>query len=130
MTDWPDGKERRSANITLNDILLELREMKSDFKGEMKLIYERIDNHAKEDTTTFNTISALIKTLTSTVSWLQKGFFVVIGGYVILQFLLQARVITLNNYLPAPNYSSGSIVSSQPQPVGRHENVAREGGAT
>lgn len=127
MNDWPDGKERRSANITLNDILLELREMKSEFKGEMKLIYERLDNHAKEDTTTFSTISALIKTLTTTVGWLQKGFFVVIGGYLLLQFLLQTHIISFDNNFSSSDNSSGRIERSQPQSVGRHENSSREG---
>ena len=127
MSDW-EGKERRSSNTTLNDILLELREMKSDFKGEMRLIYERLDSHAKEDSTTFKTITEIVTSITKTVGWLQKGFFIVIGGYLLLQFLLQARVITLNNYFPSSDNRGSRIVYSQPQSVGRHEDDARKGG--
>lgn len=122
MSEWPEGKERRSANITLNDILLELREMKQEFKGEMKLIYERFDNHAKEDTQNFSTISTLIKSLTTTVSWLQKGFFFVIGGYALLQFLFQTNILSFDNNISSSNNSSGRTVYRESESVGRYEN--------
>ena len=126
MSNW-DGKEQRTANITLNDILLELREMKQEVKGDMKLLHERFENHAKADDTTFKAFTLSLTEVITTVGWLQKGFFLVIGAYILFQVLVQVHIISFDKHIPDSNDNSSYSSSDDSAYVGRHPNFKGKG---
>lgn len=77
MSDW-EGKERRTGNITLYDVLLEVREVKSDLKN----IAENFKSHLAQDTKDFDSVKSEIKIL-NRFMWLG------LGGIAGLQFLMK-----------------------------------------
>ena len=134
MTSW-DGKEHRASNITLHDILLELREFKAEhkvdnteLKGELKLFNERLDHHAKEDAGTFKTLYELINKATGAVTWLSRVVTLAIGGGLVIQFLIQTGIIPLNRSpTPPADYRVDPLYNNS-EYVGKDRGVTRKSG--
>lgn len=115
MTNW-DGREHRSANVTLNDVLLEVREVNND----VKYLKEKMMEHIVDDKKTFEAIRR-------DVTWSQRIIFGLIGAWAIIQFLVSSGIIRFNYSIPGSYNSSSAHGDSSDAYVGQSSSAIREG---
>lgn len=115
MSDW-DGTDRRHSGITLNDILLEVREVKNDVRH----LVDKVDNHVLEDKEAFGTIR-------KDLIWVQRIVFGAIGAWFVIQLFIQLGAFRLHNSIPDTNNRSGNVVYSRASSLGTGEHSTREG---
>jgi len=91
MSDW-EGKERRSGNVTLYDVLLEVREVKNDVKH----IVDNFGKHLIDDHDRFEELNKKVS---------KHQVFVVSGTAVILfiQFLIASGAIDIHGMFASDN---------------------------
>ena len=109
MGDW-DGKEHRASNVTLGDILLELREV----KGDVKNLLVQFAEHKQDDKSQFGEIK-------KDVLWIQRLTFGAIGAYFLVQFLIQLGALNLNSrFLDTNNrgYTTNNLHGYNSRPSG------------
>jgi hypothetical protein len=115
MNDW-DGTDRRASGVTLNDILLEVRDVKNDVRH----LVEKVDTHVKEDKAAFENIR-------KDVTFAQRIIFGGIGAWFIIQFFIQIGALRIRDGIFSSNTGSGGIVRSSSDSLGPGEYSTREG---
>ena len=115
MSEW-EGKERRSANITLGDLLLELRELKVD----VKYLVENFSKHTKEDKETFEKISR-------DQVFVQRIIFGAFGAWAFFQLLISLGIFDMSNRPPHPNNPIGNTSRNDNYPLGTVSSIDGKG---
>lgn len=115
MSEW-QGNERRVSNITLNDVLMEVREVKNDVRHFTK----SFDEHAKADKEFQDKVS-------NDVIWIQRIGFGLVGIWVFVQFLFQIGALDLRSGQGNSNNSNNNGMGVPNPHVGKHNGITREG---
>lgn len=106
MNEW-EGKERRSGNATLYDILLEVKEV----RGDVKHLITSFDAHLQDDKENFSSIK-------KDVTFLQRCAFGLFGAWAFFQFLISSGAFSINNSVTNPNNNNSNIRSNNNAHVG------------
>lgn len=99
--DW-DGSDRRGSKVSLNDILLEVRECRNDIKH----LTTSFNAHLVDDKENFGIVK---KDLTI----LQRVAYGAFGAYILIQFFVS---------IGALNFSNSSIGSNNSDNINRNHN--------
>lgn len=113
MSEW-EGKERRSGNVTLYDVLLEVREVKNDVKH----LVENFNSHLKDDHERFEELNKKVG---------KHQIYVISGTAIILfiQFLVSSGAIDIHGLFASNNNDSG-MYNHANHPVGESATPIRK----
>ena len=114
--DW-DGTDRRSSNVSLQDILLEVREL----RNEVKHLVSSFNTHLNDDKENFSIIK-------KDVIFLQRCAFGLFGAWALFQFLISSRALSINNNISGADYRNPSPVYSSNAYLGGRKDASGEGG--
>ena len=123
MEDW-DGSERRSSRVTLQDVLLEVREGRS----EVRHLISDFKSHIDSDEKNFAALKEDIQRAKNDTALLQKIFFGITGAWLLFQFLVTSGALSLNSYFSTPDNNGPNNARNNSSHVGRHQDPSGEGG--
>lgn len=115
MNDW-EGNERRSAKITLYDVLLEVREVKNNLDHLTKYV----EAHVEDDKKAFESIR-------KDVSWAQKIIFIGLGAWLLVQFFASTGAIRFRNSIFDSHGGGSGAGNNSYASMGSNTSAQREG---
>lgn len=115
MTEW-EGKERRASSVSLQDILLEVRELKT----EVSHLIKGLNTHLEDDKESFVGIK-------KDITFLQRCAFGLFGAWALFQFFISSGAININNSFSSPNDSDPRFGNTRGYYVGGHKDASGEG---
>lgn len=123
MEDW-DGTERRSSKVTLQDVLLEVREG----RGEIRHLISDFKKHTEQDDKNFDSIRGDLEKSRKEVGFIQKVLFGITGAWVLFQFLVSVGAVSINGNIPPTNGNGPNSSRNNGTHVGGHQDPSGEGG--